>query len=154
MYKATRFIPSPFFKHYRFRQALVFSGRTSRVCRAALSRRSYRLGHSDRPGVSLISERYWTEDLLCEATQLEENQVEQNLVEEDDPGFVGKLSKLLGDVGMGRRSFWEGGVGIFLLGGATVSVMLVSWVRGTQLKQGRPYTVHFCSSSPPSPAFP
>ncbi|CAD7702791.1 unnamed protein product [Ostreobium quekettii] len=61
--------------------------------------------------------------------------------DEDDgqPGFLDKISKMLRDFGIGRRSIWEGGVGAFVLGGAVLTFWLLSWARGSQLRKGRPY---------------
>lgn len=116
----------------------------TRTLRSTRLRRHYQLAHrlNDAPTSIPSSEQLWREDLVCQATQVDEASQEQSDPEQDvDPGFVGKLIKMLGNVGMGRRSVWEGGVGAFLLGGALLAVGLVSWVRGTQLKQGKPYTV-------------
>eukprot|EP00210_Caulerpa_lentillifera_P007115 g6807.t1 len=91
------------------------------------------------PSISL------SRSLVCRATtQTEDNTVLEITTEaEEDNSFFGKLRRLLRDVGMGRRSFWEGGVGAFLVIGAGICVWLVTWVKGTQLRQGKPYTVTF-----------
>ncbi|KAJ8755373.1 hypothetical protein K2173_019171 [Erythroxylum novogranatense] len=42
--------------------------------------------------------------------------------------------KPLGDFGFGRRSIWEGGVGLFLTSGAVLVALSLAWVRGFQLR--------------------
>ena len=85
----------------------------------------------------------WREDLLCSATELDEApSISQKGAERDsEPGFFDKLSKLLGNIGMGRRNFWEGGVGAFVLAGMMAAFGVTTWVNGKQLHQGKPYTV-------------
>ncbi|KAG7976625.1 hypothetical protein I3843_06G159600 [Carya illinoinensis] len=39
----------------------------------------------------------------------------------------------LSDFGFGRRSIWEGGVGLFLVSGAVLLALSLSWVRGFQI---------------------
>jgi len=38
------------------------------------------------------------------------------------------------DFGFGRKSVWEGGVGLFIMAGAAFLVLLVSWVKGLSLR--------------------
>lgn len=40
----------------------------------------------------------------------------------------------LSDFGFGRRSIWEGGVGLFLVSGAVLLALSLAWVRGYQLR--------------------
>jgi hypothetical protein len=40
----------------------------------------------------------------------------------------------LSDFGFGRRSIWEGGVGLFLVSGAVLFALSVAWLRGFQLR--------------------
>ncbi|VFQ72458.1 unnamed protein product [Cuscuta campestris] len=40
----------------------------------------------------------------------------------------------LGDFGFGRRSIWEGGVGLFLVSGAILLALSLAWLRGFQLR--------------------
>ncbi|CAH9131436.1 unnamed protein product [Cuscuta epithymum] len=40
----------------------------------------------------------------------------------------------LGDFGFGRRSIWEGGVGLFLVSGAVLLALSLAWLRGFQLR--------------------
>ncbi|KAJ4823464.1 Protein TRIGALACTOSYLDIACYLGLYCEROL 2, chloroplastic [Turnera subulata] len=42
--------------------------------------------------------------------------------------------KPLGDFGFGRRSIWEGGVGLFLVSGAVLLALSLAWLRGFQLR--------------------
>ncbi|KAJ6991461.1 protein TRIGALACTOSYLDIACYLGLYCEROL 2 [Populus alba x Populus x berolinensis] len=42
--------------------------------------------------------------------------------------------KPLGDFGFGRRSIWEGGVGLFLVSGAVLVALSLAWLRGFQLR--------------------
>lgn len=57
------------------------------------------------------------------------------------PGFL----KPLTDFGVGKKSVWEGGVGLFVLIGSGLGAGLVAWVTGAQLNKGRGYscTVQF-----------
>lgn len=151
MYPSTRLFSSPFVNIQRsYRVALIsyssprLYGSYSEGRFPLLRRKLSVVGHLNEPErhrKQSIKDRLWREDWLCQAVQTDEAVIQQNASEEAEIGFLGKLSKLLGDVGMGRRSVWEGGVGAFLLGGALMAVGLVSWVRGTQLRQGQPYTV-------------
>ena len=50
-------------------------------------------------------------DLIRRAQDMEEKD------EQAPAGFVDKITKILRDFGLGRRSIWEGGVGTFILGG-------------------------------------
>ncbi|XP_062007217.1 protein TRIGALACTOSYLDIACYLGLYCEROL 2, chloroplastic isoform X1 [Rosa rugosa] len=40
----------------------------------------------------------------------------------------------LSDFGFGRRSIWEGGVGLFLVSGAVLLALTLAWLRGYQLR--------------------
>lgn len=40
----------------------------------------------------------------------------------------------LSDFGFGRRSIWEGGVGLFLVSGAVLLALSLAWLRGFQLR--------------------
>jgi ABC-type transporter Mla subunit MlaD len=40
----------------------------------------------------------------------------------------------LGDYGFGKRSVWEGGVGLFLVSGAALLALALAWLRGFQLR--------------------
>ena len=40
---------------------------------------------------------------------------------------------------MGRRSIWEGGVGLFLLGGLSIAALAVNWVMGVNFNKMRSY---------------
>lgn len=40
----------------------------------------------------------------------------------------------LSDFGFGRRSIWEGGVGLFLVSGAVLLALTLAWLRGFQLR--------------------
>ncbi|KAJ6820695.1 protein TRIGALACTOSYLDIACYLGLYCEROL 2, chloroplastic [Iris pallida] len=40
----------------------------------------------------------------------------------------------LGDFGFGRRSVWEGGVGLFVASGAALAALSLMWLRGFQLR--------------------
>ncbi|CAN1146497.1 Protein TRIGALACTOSYLDIACYLGLYCEROL 2, chloroplastic [Linum perenne] len=42
--------------------------------------------------------------------------------------------KPLSDFGFGRRSVWEGGVGLFLVSGAVLLALSLAWLRGFQLR--------------------
>ncbi|CAN0857985.1 Protein TRIGALACTOSYLDIACYLGLYCEROL 2, chloroplastic [Linum grandiflorum] len=42
--------------------------------------------------------------------------------------------KPLSDFGFGRRSIWEGGVGLFLVSGAVLLALSLAWLRGFQLR--------------------
>ncbi|XP_050229350.1 protein TRIGALACTOSYLDIACYLGLYCEROL 2, chloroplastic isoform X2 [Mercurialis annua] len=49
--------------------------------------------------------------------------------------------KPLSDFGFGRRSVWEGGVGLFLVSGAVLLALSLAWLRGFQLRSKfRKYT--------------
>jgi ABC-type transporter Mla subunit MlaD len=49
--------------------------------------------------------------------------------------------KPLSDFGFGRRSIWEGGVGLFLVSGAVLVALSLAWLRGFLLRsQFRKYT--------------
>lgn len=114
--------------------------RLDRFLRSSLPLQRRLLSSQQGYWVPTVTQRSY---LKCRATtQTEDNEV-MEITEEtkEDDGFFGKLRRLLRDVGMGRRSFWEGGVGAFLVIGAGVCVWTVLWVRGTQLNQGKPYTV-------------
>ncbi|KAI4313364.1 hypothetical protein L6164_026350 [Bauhinia variegata] len=50
----------------------------------------------------------------------------------------------LSDFGFGRRSIWEGGVGLFLVSGAVLFVLSLAWLRGFQMRSKfRKYTAVF-----------
>jgi hypothetical protein len=40
----------------------------------------------------------------------------------------------LGDYGFGKRSVWEGGVGLFMVTGAALLALALAWLRGFQLR--------------------
>ena len=40
----------------------------------------------------------------------------------------------LSDFGFGRRSIWEGGVGLFLVSGAVLFALSLAWLRGFQMR--------------------
>ncbi|KAF7056785.1 hypothetical protein CFC21_064164 [Triticum aestivum] len=40
----------------------------------------------------------------------------------------------LGDYGFGKRSVWEGGVGLFMVSGAVLLALALAWLRGFQLR--------------------
>lgn len=40
----------------------------------------------------------------------------------------------LSDFGFGKRSIWEGGVGLFMVSGAALLVLTLAWLRGFQLR--------------------
>ncbi|KAG2441473.1 hypothetical protein HXX76_003095 [Chlamydomonas incerta] len=68
---------------------------------------------------------------------------------ESQPGFkqglFGSIAKSLSDYGIGKKSIWEGGVGLFVLAGGGAAVALVMWARGNALRTGTPYqaTIEF-----------
>eukprot|EP00198_Chlamydomonas_reinhardtii_P009978 XP_001699315.1 permease-like component of an ABC transporter [Chlamydomonas reinhardtii] len=68
---------------------------------------------------------------------------------ESQPGFkqglFGSIAKSLSDYGIGKKSIWEGGVGLFVLAGGGAAVALVAWARGNALRTGTPYqaTIEF-----------
>ena len=50
----------------------------------------------------------------------------------------------LSDFGFGRRSIWEGGVGLFLVSGAVLFALSLAWLRGFQMRSKfRKYTAVF-----------
>ncbi|CAL0307490.1 unnamed protein product [Lupinus luteus] len=50
----------------------------------------------------------------------------------------------LSDFGFGRRSVWEGGVGLFLVSGTVLFVLSLAWLRGFQIRNKfRKYTAVF-----------
>ncbi|KAF1864214.1 hypothetical protein Lal_00048779 [Lupinus albus] len=50
----------------------------------------------------------------------------------------------LSDFGFGRRSVWEGGVGLFLVSGTLLFVLSLAWLRGFQIRSNfRKYTAVF-----------
>lgn len=50
----------------------------------------------------------------------------------------------LSDFGFGRRSIWEGGVGLFLVSGTVLFVLSLAWLRGFQIRSKfRKYTAVF-----------
>lgn len=52
--------------------------------------------------------------------------------------------KPLSDFGFGRRSIWEGGVGLFLVSGAVLLALSLAWLKGFQLRSKfRKYLVTF-----------
>lgn len=55
------------------------------------------------------------------------------------------LFKSLRDFGVGKKSIWEGGVGLFVLLGAGACIGLINWARGSALRKGHPYlaTIEF-----------
>lgn len=57
------------------------------------------------------------------------------------PGFLRPLT----DFGVGKKSVWEGGVGLFVLMGAALAGGLAAWVSGASFNKGRGYqcTVQF-----------
>ena len=46
----------------------------------------------------------------------------------------GRVVRPMQDFGFGRKSVWEGGVGLFIMAGAAFLVLLVSWVKGLSLR--------------------
>ncbi|KAK4275822.1 hypothetical protein QN277_018841 [Acacia crassicarpa] len=55
-----------------------------------------------------------------------------------------KTLRPLNDFGFGRRSIWEGGVGLFLLSGTVLFVLSLAWLRGFQMRSKfRKYTAVF-----------
>ena len=55
-----------------------------------------------------------------------------------------KTLRPLNDFGFGRRSIWEGGVGLFLLSGTVLLALSLAWLRGFQLRSRfRKYTAVF-----------
>lgn len=55
------------------------------------------------------------------------------------PKAVSGLLKSLQDFGIGKNSLREGGVGLFLLGGAGAALALLAWARGNAMRVGTPY---------------
>ena len=49
------------------------------------------------------------------------------------------LVKPLRDFGFGRTSVWEGGVGLFILGGMALTALVVNWVLGVNFNKMRSY---------------
>lgn len=45
-----------------------------------------------------------------------------------------KTLQPLSDYGFGRKSIWEGGVGLFLVSGAAILALTLAWLRGFQLR--------------------
>ncbi|XP_028798254.1 protein TRIGALACTOSYLDIACYLGLYCEROL 2, chloroplastic-like isoform X1 [Neltuma alba] len=55
-----------------------------------------------------------------------------------------KTLRPLSDFGFGRRSIWEGGVGLFLLSGTVLFALSLAWLRGFQIRSKfRKYTAVF-----------
>ncbi|ONI29450.1 hypothetical protein PRUPE_1G198700 [Prunus persica] len=53
----------------------------------------------------------------------------------DAPRTIWKATlRPLSDFGFGRRSIWEGGVGLFLVSGAVLLALSLAWLRGYQLR--------------------
>ncbi len=50
-----------------------------------------------------------------------------------------RLVKPLRDFGFGRTNIWEGGVGLFLVGGVGVAALCVNWVLGVNFNKMRSY---------------
>lgn len=51
------------------------------------------------------------------------------------PGAIWKRTfQPLSDFGFGRRSIWEGGVGLFMVSGAALLALVLVWLRGFQLR--------------------
>ena len=50
-----------------------------------------------------------------------------------------RLVKPLRDFGFGRTNIWEGGVGLFLLGGLSIAALAVNWVMGVNFNKMRSY---------------
>lgn len=48
--------------------------------------------------------------------------------------FIGPLLQSLSDFGFGRRSIWEGGVGLFIITGGFMFALLISWAKGRQVR--------------------
>ncbi|GMH33152.1 hypothetical protein BSKO_00986 [Bryopsis sp. KO-2023] len=93
-----------------------------------------------------VSSRRSSSKFSCSANKTDTESVpdvENESQNESEPGFFGKVGKVLRDFGMGRRSIWEGGVGAFILGGAVLSFWLLSWAKGSQLRKGKPYQATF-----------
>ncbi|KAG1663370.1 hypothetical protein FOA52_007107 [Chlamydomonas sp. UWO 241] len=49
--------------------------------------------------------------------------------------------RALQDFGIGKTSFKEGGVGLFVLAGGAAALALVSWARGNAMRTGTPYNL-------------
>lgn len=50
-----------------------------------------------------------------------------------------KLVGPLREFGFGRRSVWEGGAGVFVVGGVALIAAIVGWAKGTALSGRKPY---------------
>jgi hypothetical protein len=64
----------------------------------------------------------------------------------------GRVVRPMQDFGFGRKSVWEGGVGLFIMAGAAFLVLLVSWVKGLSLhNRTQAYQVRQLLLPPPAP---
>lgn len=50
-----------------------------------------------------------------------------------------RLVKPLRDFGFGRTNIWEGGVGLFLIGGAGIAALTINWILGVNFNKMRSY---------------
>ena len=50
-----------------------------------------------------------------------------------------RLVKPLRDFGFGRTNIWEGGVGLFLIGGAGIAALTINWILGVNFNKLRSY---------------
>ena len=50
-----------------------------------------------------------------------------------------RLVKPLRDFGFGRTNIWEGGVGLFLIGGAGIAALTIQWILGVNFNKMRSY---------------
>ena len=50
-----------------------------------------------------------------------------------------RLVKPLRDFGFGRTNIWEGGVGLFLIGGAGMAALTINWILGVNFNKMRSY---------------
>eukprot|EP00897_Mesotaenium_endlicherianum_P002487 jgi/Mesen1/2266/ME000154S01436 len=48
--------------------------------------------------------------------------------------FWRQVSLPLGNFGFGKRSIWEGGVGLFVVTGVVMLAMLITWIKGVQVR--------------------
>eukprot|EP00232_Nephroselmis_pyriformis_P027851 CAMPEP_0182868296 /NCGR_PEP_ID=MMETSP0034_2-20130328/9225_1 /TAXON_ID=156128 /ORGANISM="Nephroselmis pyriformis, Strain CCMP717" /LENGTH=403 /DNA_ID=CAMNT_0025000691 /DNA_START=119 /DNA_END=1330 /DNA_ORIENTATION=+ len=48
-------------------------------------------------------------------------------------GFVAGLVRPLLDFGFGKKSMWEGGVGLFVISGVGMAVLLIGWMKGLSI---------------------
>ncbi|GLI69403.1 hypothetical protein VaNZ11_014007 [Volvox africanus] len=89
--------------------------------------------------------RHWTARtpvLRCQASAAPNNSDPSKSAR---PGFLGSIFKSLSDYGIGSKSIFEGGVGLFVLAGSGAAIALVAWARGNAMRTGTPYkaTIEF-----------